>query len=51
MLINAGIREVVISAGYPDEQAMDLLRQAKVKVRTQPFHTLPTERKEGLGEL
>jgi dCMP deaminase len=33
MLINAGIEEIVMDAGYPDAMAMDFLRQAKVKVR------------------
>lgn len=33
MLINAGIKEIVISAGYPDELARKFLKQAKVKVR------------------
>jgi len=33
MLINAGIKEVVITHGYPDKMAMDLLKQAKIKVR------------------
>jgi dCMP deaminase len=34
MLINAGIKEVVISDGYPDKMAMDFLKKAKIKVRT-----------------
>jgi len=34
MLINAGIKEIVIASGYPDKMAMDFLKQAKVKVRT-----------------
>jgi len=33
MLINAGIKEIVITEGYPDKMAMDFLRQAKIKVR------------------
>ena len=33
MLINAGIKEIVISDGYPDKMAMDFLKQAKIKVR------------------
>jgi dCMP deaminase len=33
MLINAGISEVVVSAGYPDELAMDFLKSAKIKFR------------------
>ncbi len=34
MLINAGIREIVISNGYPDEMAMNFLKEAGIKVRT-----------------
>jgi len=33
MLINAGIKEIVISDGYPDKMAMDFLKEAKIKVR------------------
>jgi len=33
MLINAGIREIVISAGYPDKLAREFLKEAKIKVR------------------
>ena len=33
MLINAGIKEIVIIDSYPDKMAMKFLRQAKVKVR------------------
>lgn len=33
MLINAGIKEVVIVHGYPDKMAMDFLKSAKIKVR------------------
>jgi len=33
MLINAGIKEIVIADGYPDKMAMDFLREAKIKVR------------------
>ncbi len=33
MLINAGIKEIVISAGYPDKMAADFLKQAKIKIR------------------
>ncbi|KPK98296.1 MAG: cytidine deaminase [Omnitrophica WOR_2 bacterium SM23_72] len=33
MLINAGIKEVVIGSGYPDKMAMDFFRKAKIKVR------------------
>ncbi len=33
MLINAGIKEIVITHGYPDKMSMDLLKQAKIKIR------------------
>ena len=33
MLINAGIKEIVIAAGYPDKMAADFLKQAKIKIR------------------
>ena len=33
MLINAGIKEVVIAGRYPDKMARDFLKEAKVKVR------------------
>lgn len=33
MLINAGIKEIVIAEGYPDKMAMDFLKQAKIKIR------------------
>jgi dCMP deaminase len=33
MLINAGIKEIVISEGYPDKMAMDFLKEAGIKVR------------------
>jgi len=33
MLINAGIREIVVANGYPDKMAMDFLKKAKIKVR------------------
>jgi len=33
MLINAGIKEIVIASGYPDKLAMDFLKEAKIKVR------------------
>ena len=33
MIINAGIREVVIKGDYPDKLARDILREAKIKVR------------------
>ena len=34
MLINAGIKEVVITDGYPDKMSMDFFDQADIKVRT-----------------
>jgi dCMP deaminase len=33
MLINAGINEIVIREGYPDETAGKFLKEAKIKVR------------------
>ena len=33
MLINAGIRNIVISEGYPDQMAMDFLREGRVSVK------------------
>ncbi len=33
MLINAGIKEIVIADGYPDKMAMSFLKQAKIKIR------------------
>jgi dCMP deaminase len=33
MLINAGIKEIVISDGYPDKMALDFLKEGKIKVR------------------
>jgi len=33
MLINAGIKEVIILDGYPDEMAKDFLREAGIKLR------------------
>lgn len=33
MLINAGIKEIVIASGYPDKMAMDFLREAGIKVK------------------
>ena len=33
MIINAGIKEIVISGGYPDRMALDFLRQAKIKIK------------------
>jgi len=34
MLINAGIKEIVIAEGYPDGMALNFLKQAKIKVRS-----------------
>jgi len=33
MLINAGIKEIVIAKGYPDKMAKDFLIEARIKVR------------------
>lgn len=33
MLINAGINEIVIKEGYPDEMAVKFFKEAKIKVR------------------
>lgn len=33
MLINAGIKEIVVCDGYPDKMAAEFLREAKIKVR------------------
>lgn len=33
MLINAGIKEIVIADGYPDKMSMDFLNQAKINLR------------------
>jgi len=33
MLINAGVKEVIISGHYPDKMARDFLKEAKIKVR------------------
>ncbi|MDD5236698.1 MAG: deaminase, partial [Candidatus Omnitrophica bacterium] len=34
MLINAGIKEIVVRDGYPDKLAQEFLKEAKIKVRT-----------------
>ncbi len=34
MIINAGIKEIVTKGDYPDKMSKDILREAKVKVRT-----------------
>lgn len=33
MLINAGIKEIVIADGYPDKMAREFLQEAKIKIR------------------
>jgi dCMP deaminase len=33
MLINAGIKKIIIESGYPDQMSKDFLRQAKIKVQ------------------
>ena len=33
MIINAGIKEIVISEGYPDKMAMDFLREGRIRLR------------------
>ena len=33
MIINAGIKEIVVCDGYPDIQAVEFLKEAKIKVR------------------
>jgi dCMP deaminase len=33
MLINAGIKEIIVASGYPDQMAMDFFKEAKIKVR------------------
>ncbi len=33
MIINAGIKEIIIKGDYPDKMSKELLREAKVKVR------------------
>jgi dCMP deaminase len=33
MLINAGVRKIIVSGGYPDKMAERFLKEAKVKVR------------------
>jgi dCMP deaminase len=33
MIINAGIKEIIISGDYPDKMAIDFLKEAKVKLR------------------
>jgi len=45
MIINAGIKEIVIADGYPDRMAGEFLKEAGIKVR-RPLHT---HRKEVRG--
>ena len=33
MIINAGIKDIIIKGGYPDKMAREILREAKIKVR------------------
>jgi len=33
MLINAGIKEIIIAEGYPDKMAAEFLKAAKIKIR------------------
>jgi len=33
MLINAGIKEIVVSDGYPDKLAREFLKEAKIKIK------------------
>jgi len=33
MLINAGIKEIVVSSGYPDQMAGEFFREARIRVR------------------
>lgn len=33
MIINAGIKEIVIKEGYPDKMAEEILKEGKIKVR------------------
>lgn len=37
MIINAGIKEIIISDGYPDKLAQDFLKEAGIKVRKVNF--------------
>ncbi len=33
MLINAGIKEIIVTDGYPDKMALDFLKEAKIKIK------------------
>jgi dCMP deaminase len=37
MIINAGIKEVVISSSYPDDASKEFFKQAGIKVRVVPY--------------
>ncbi len=37
MLINAGIKEIVVLSGYPDKMSREFLKQAKIKLRKLKF--------------
>ncbi len=39
ILINAGVKEIVFSEGYPDQLGKDILKASTVKVRQVPFDT------------
>ena len=46
MLINAQVKEIVISSGYPDDLAREMLEEAKIKIRlAKPNKKLATKRK------
>ncbi len=38
MLINAQIKEIVITSGYPDKLAQEMLKEARVKIRLVKSH-------------
>ncbi|MDP8216156.1 MAG: cytidine/deoxycytidylate deaminase family protein [Candidatus Kaelpia imicola] len=40
MLINAGIKEVIIGNGYPDKLAEDMFKEAGIKIRIVAFQDL-----------
>jgi len=37
MLINSGIKEIVVLSGYPDKMSREFLKQAKIKLRKMKF--------------
>jgi len=45
MLINSGIREFVVSNGYPDELAREMMEQAGVVLRFVPYPPVQVEQK------